>query len=989
MSDLDPLLPPPGAPPARRPTPRTQRSEPTAQVIARLSAMAHRTGRGIVLTNAEHQIEWVNDAYCNLSGFPRAECLGQLPRALTHCERSDAATVQAIRTALDAGEAYHGELLNRSKDGREYWIELEIVPLHDDEGHVSGYFSIEVDITRQVAVRDRLASIFDTVSEGVALVAAGGVIIECNPAGERILGLTADQICGRAAIDERWGNLRRDGTLLPGDETPAMSTLRTGKPIRDFVQGIQLPDGARRWISVSTAALPDLSGAVSMVVASFGDVTDLLEREERTQLVIDAAGVGTWDWHIPSGKVLYNERFSGNLGYVAAEFEPTVEMWSGTLHPDERDAVLKSLSDHVEGRTPEFRCEHRQRRKDGSWAWTLGVGRVIERDANGAAIRATGINLDVSDMKELESELVRSRQATELSNQMLLETNRFLEDATVRANDMAAQAEMASHAKSEFLANMSHEIRTPLTAILGYAEILRDELPEGAGETRSAGAIETIRRAGEHLLIVINDVLDLSKIEAGRLVIEQVETGLPQLLMDVHRMMETRTSAKGVALETTLGTPIPDRILSDPTRLRQILMNLVGNAAKFTDAGRVGVRVEIVHREDAPSPMLRIAVEDTGPGMTRIQARKLFQPFTQADASVTRKHGGTGLGLTICRRLAELMHGTVTLEYTAPGQGSRFVVELPLCAAEGAVLTESLGPVATEGQGGRAAAALAVTGALAGRILLAEDGEDNRRLITYHLTRAGAEVTVVENGRLALDLIEASARNGQQFDLLVTDMQMPVMDGYTLARTLRKLGRTIPIVALTAHAMAEDRQKCLDAGCDDYATKPIDRVRLIAVCRSLLGEPKASVSSGVSGESAAVPQPSAPAAPPPPAVPVASDDVLLSDLADDPDMQELIGQFLQQLTTRIDAIDQSRGKDNRAALAAMAHQLKGAGGGYGYMSISEAARTVERFAAAGGTQKECDDAIDRLLARCQAAIRGGAQLLAAATGAATSSGVES
>jgi CheY-like chemotaxis protein/HPt (histidine-containing phosphotransfer) domain-containing protein/anti-sigma regulatory factor (Ser/Thr protein kinase) len=451
-------------------------------------------------------------------------------------------------------------------------------------------------------------------------------------------------------------------------------------------------------------------------------------------------------------------------------------------------------------------------------------------------------------------------------------------------------------------------------------------------------------------------------------------------------MMETRTSAKGVALDTTLGSPIPDRILSDPTRLRQILMNLVGNAAKFTDAGRVSVCAQVLHREHHETPVLRIAVEDTGPGMTRIQARSLFQPFTQADASVTRKHGGTGLGLTISRRLAGLMQGTVTLEYTAPGHGSRFVVELPLLPVAGAVQIESLRTSADEGSGERGRAGAALAGSLSGRILLAEDGEDNRRLITYHLTRAGAEVTVVENGRLALDRIEAAVRDGTPFDLLVTDMQMPVMDGYTLARTLRELGSAIPIVALTAHAMAEDRQKCLEAGCNDYATKPIDRARLIAVCQSFLGAPAKIEAPPV------VASPEQPAAERPAAstAPIAADEqVLLSDLADDPDMQELIGQFLQQLAARIAVIDASRSLGERKALASVAHQLKGAAGGYGYMSISEAARTVERYASAGGTQKECDDAIDKLLTRCRAAIRGGAGQIDAAGGTVSSVGAAS
>jgi CheY-like chemotaxis protein len=369
--------------------------------------------------------------------------------------------------------------------------------------------------------------------------------------------------------------------------------------------------------------------------------------------------------------------------------------------------------------------------------------------------------------------------------------------------------------------------------------------------------------------------------------------------------------------------------------------------------------------ESRETPVLRIEVDDTGPGMTPKQARNLFQPFTQADSTVTRRHGGTGLGLTICRRLAGLMHGTVRLDRSVPGEGSRFVVELPLIASVDTPMVDNLDVFVRRRPAPNAHITTLATGRLRGRILLAEDGEDNRRLITYHLTKAGAVVDVAVNGRVALDLLEASRLDGRPYDLLVTDMQMPVMDGYTLARTLRKRGSVLPIVALTAHAMAEDREKCIEAGCNDYATKPIDRARLIATCAAWLppddGAPNAPVdpvpavaTSRAGNESAR-----------------SAEDVLISDLADDPDMLPLVHEFLRQLPDRMALFDTHREPEQRSALASAAHQMKGAAGGYGYMSISELARTVERFASAGGTQAECDKAINALLSRCRAAIRGG------------------
>jgi signal transduction histidine kinase/ActR/RegA family two-component response regulator len=392
-----------------------------------------------------------------------------------------------------------------------------------------------------------------------------------------------------------------------------------------------------------------------------------------------------------------------------------------------------------------------------------------------------------------------------------------------------AAAEAASKAKSEFLANMSHEIRTPLTAILGFTDLLREEGNSALAHAQRLQTIDTIRTAGDHLLTVINDILDLSKIEADKMTLEQVETQLPAMLREVESLMRPRATGKGLVLTTTLSTPLPDRIISDPTRLRQILMNLAGNAVKFTESGGVTIRAGAIDHEGRAK--LVIDVEDTGHGMTPEQADRLFTAFSQADETVTRKHGGTGLGLTICRRLAALMGGDVKLLRTEPGKGSCFRLVLPLDAVPGAAMVERLDVSEDKKPAAQTIAAVA----LSGRILLAEDGQDNQRLISFHLRKAGAAVEIAENGRIALETLEKAAADGARYDLLLTDMQMPEMDGYTLARTLRDRGSTLAIVALTAHAMAEDRTRCVQAGCDDYATKPIDKAALLATCAAWIG----------------------------------------------------------------------------------------------------------------------------------------------------------
>jgi signal transduction histidine kinase/AmiR/NasT family two-component response regulator len=388
----------------------------------------------------------------------------------------------------------------------------------------------------------------------------------------------------------------------------------------------------------------------------------------------------------------------------------------------------------------------------------------------------------------------------------------------------------ANRAKSEFLANMSHEIRTPLTAILGYTDLLEHDA-ESHDARRRAENVATIKRAGEHLLTIVNDILDLSKIEAGKLKLEEVECDLPELLAEIDSIMRPRVVSKGLSFDVQLATAVPRRIRTDPTRLRQILLNLAGNAAKFTEQGRVEITA-VVTGEDADA-MLHIDIRDTGMGMTTEQKESLFCPFTQADSSVTRRFGGTGLGLAICRRLARLMGGSITLEETLPGVGSLFRANLPLRAVDGTAWSSLLEPI-------KATAPTPVAPAgLHGRVLLAEDGPDNQLLITFYLRKAGLEIDVAKNGRIAMEMLENAASglaNARlRYDLILTDMQMPEMDGYTLTRTLRERGCTIPIIALTAHAMEEDRVKCIEAGCDDYTSKPVNKVQLLTLCAHWMG----------------------------------------------------------------------------------------------------------------------------------------------------------
>ncbi len=394
-----------------------------------------------------------------------------------------------------------------------------------------------------------------------------------------------------------------------------------------------------------------------------------------------------------------------------------------------------------------------------------------------------------------------------------------------------AASDSANQAKSEFLANMSHEIRTPMAAILGFNDVLSQtvERPD------EIDAVQTIRRNGEYLLELINDILDLSKIEAGRFELEQLAVSPTKLVADVITLMRVRATAKGLDLKLEYATEVPETIHTDPTRVRQILINLIGNAIKFTERGSVRFVVRLRQEPDQPT-CLQFDVIDTGIGMTEEQIGKLFRPFTQADSSTTRKYGGTGLGLSICHRLIQMLGGTVTVA-SQPDAGTTFTVtiatgdlrntRLIIPGVEAAPLPTIPKPIEADVSH-------------SAKILLAEDGPDNQRLIKYVLNKAGMEVTCVENGEAACELALSNAAMGSPFDLILMDMQMPVLDGYSATRRLRGYGYTRPIIALTAHAMSGDREKCLAAGCDDYTVKPINRDVLLSMVKDYSSRSNAS-----------------------------------------------------------------------------------------------------------------------------------------------------
>jgi len=499
------------------------------------------------------------------------------------------------------------------------------------------------------------------------------------------------------------------------------------------------------------------------------------------------------------------------------------------------------------------------------------------------------------------------------------------------------RAEDASRAKSEFLANMSHEIRTPLNGILGFTELLIRGA-DGGNEQERIDFLKTIRSSGKHLLQLLNDVLDISKIEAGQLQVETITCSPYQLLAEVISVLRVPARKKGIRLDYRWESGIPETIQSDPHRLKQLLMNLVNNAIKFTDEGGVLIVAKLL--DDCQQPIVEFQVRDTGIGIAPEQLETIFRPFVQADTSMTRKYGGTGLGLAISYRIAKSLGGGLSVESNV-GHGSRFTATIAAGDMTGVTITARPSVPAGGDVGAQSSGKASLEGM---RILLVDDGETNRKLIGLFLTRSGATVEMAENGALALHAVEQGS-----FDAILMDMQMPVMDGYTATARLREKGFQGPIIALTAHAMKGDREKCAAAGCSGYLSKPVNMDELVRTVRQSCGPGGVSPSDAATATVAE-------------ATPIHSPPVqtVRSTLpTDDPEIREVVVEFVKSIEQRLDAMAAALENDDFDELARIAHALKGSGGTAGFACFTEPAARIEQLAKAGQRQ-EVDRALDEI-----------------------------
>ncbi|MDR4480063.1 MAG: PAS domain S-box protein [Nitrospira sp.] len=797
---------------------------------------------------------------------------------------------------------------------------------------------------RKSEARTRL--IIDTALSAVVGMDDKGAIIGWNTQAERIFGWTRQEAIGRAMTDTIIPYAHREAHqrglerfLQTGDgpvlnrriEITALRRDGTEFPIELAITPLRIENAY-----TFTAFVDDISERKAAVEA-------LRTSEARLAMTVQGSHIGIWDWNLTTGAVYLSSQWKSQLGHDDATLADKFEEWRSRIHPDDQQPVQETIQACLDGRRSQFEFEHRLQHRDGSYRWILSRGSLI-RDVYGVAARMVGIHIDTTDRKQTEQELRAAKEA----------------------------AEAANKAKSEFLANMSHEIRTPMNGVLGTTELLLNSVLTD----KQRHLASTVHRSGRTLLAIINDILDFSKIEAGKLDLEYVDFDLWQVLEESLELFGEAARRKQLRLTHHIDERVPRYLKGDPVRFRQILMNLLSNAMKFTETGAVSLSAEYVEGT-LTQALLRFAVTDTGIGISTTAKSRIFEAFSQEDGSTTRRYGGTGLGLSIAKQLVGLMRGSITVESTL-GCGSTFAFTArfglqPLGSGRSTKIApalQMLEPAFVPGQPDEAPAPKP-----GGRILLAEDSPVNREVAVGMLELLGYEVEVAENGRQALVAAERD-----HFDVVLMDCQMPEMDGLTATGEIRRREeasgrRRLPIIALTAHAMHGDRAQCLAAGMDDYLSKPFTQMQLQEIVRRWLDRhelpspviPVTGTTAPVLVETAEPPRTTAQSVPDTTATATGMDLKALDGIRalqrpNRPNvLASVLRKYLDNSRESVDALRDAIRANDATALQAIAHRLKSSSAQLGAIAVAAGCKELESM----GSRNNLVDA-DRLFMQLHA-----------------------
>jgi PAS domain S-box-containing protein len=761
----------------------TQELASTLKQVEMLALVATRTTNAVIFFDRDIKITWVNEGFTRITGYSRDEAIGQSPHDLLLSERSDPDAVAMIHEKLALGEPFHCELLNRQKSGADYWTELDVVPLKDESGTVTGFMSVQQDVTN----RKLSESLVKEQAERTEIALAAGE-----------LGLWDWNIAtGKTIFDERWTAMLGERVedlephsdewikrCHPDDTQKAKEALQQHfdgiTPIYQLLHRVKHHNGSWLWIAASGKVVSrGPHGEPLRMVGTHRDITQSytaqLELERQTEALNHTgslAKVGSWELYVEDQRVYWSNEVRV-IHEVAPNFEPSLEN-ALAFYPDEARPMISNAVQRAIDCGERIDIELPLVTAKGNQRWIHTMGEAVKIDGKTTVLR--GAFQDITEFHQQRLSLVEARKL----------------------------AEKASQAKADFLANMSHEIRTPLNAVIGMSELLQNT----PLDVEQADFVNVIRSSGETLLLLINDILDFSKIEAGGLEFESVAVHVRDCVEDVMEFIARPAAEKDLDLLVSIDDDVPDAIFSDRTRLVQILTNLVNNAVKFTEKGEVMLSVKKatsilgIEKNDG----LHFSVSDTGIGIPQDRMDRLFKSFSQVDASTTRQYGGTGLGLAICSRLIALMKGRIWVD-SVPHQGSTFHFEIPLQPA----------PIPPGSPPWN------ISSVIKGkRIMIVDDNPNHRLILSRLIQRWGMVPFETESAAEALAWLD----RGDHVDLAILDAQMPVMNGYQLAREIRqrKDSMNLPIILQTS--IGDDGSQFRGLPLKKILTKPV-RARIL------------------------------------------------------------------------------------------------------------------------------------------------------------------
>ncbi len=730
----------------------------TLKRVEMLAMVATRTTNAVVICDENRLITWTNEEYTRLTGFTLDESLGKSPGELLQCELSDKETIKAMHRNLDEGKPFHYQIINTSKNGRYYWIDMDIVPLKDNDGKITGFMGMTLDISERKAAEKSLKE----EAERTALALAAGE-----------LGTWDWNIeTGHTLFDERWASMLGEKVedltphvdewikrCHPDDLPEAQEALErhfSGETLQYQTRHrMKHRDGSWRWI-VDNGKVVSYSndGKPLRIVGTHRDVTDQYTAELETQRQTAAlkntgnlAKVGTWELDITNHNSIYWCDQVRAIHEVDKNYIPNLNT-AIAFYPNEAAITISNLVQKAIDKHESYDIELPFITAKGNKKWVRSMGEAVCVDGVTVALR--GALQDTT-----EDHLQR-----------------------IALDEAKNAAEQANRAKADFLANISHEIRTPMNAVIGMTELLQHT----ALNAEQEDFVNVIRNSGETLLVLINDILDFSKIESGNLELEHIPISLRDCLENAMDLMARPAAKKGLDLLVSIEPDVPEAIYGDSTRLCQIVSNLLSNAVKFTEKGEVLVSLSKTETsiDGQYDQRIHFTVSDTGIGIPEDRLNRLFKSFSQVDASTTRQYGGTGLGLAICARLVHLMKGEIWVE-SVTGKGSTFHFEIPTKSAIYSPVTKQvLPPADIQGK----------------RVVIVDDNATNRRILSLQIKSWGMLPFALARGHEVLECLD----RGEQFDLVILDVQMPEMDGYELAAKIRKrlTKNQLPLLALTS-----------------------------------------------------------------------------------------------------------------------------------------------------------------------------------------------